>query len=191
MLLNTGRAIGRICFDNCELVWHCWLGQRGSLMMTVCLWSRDCVLLKATESDRQQVILQVEITTMYICSLEFSNVKLSFNIIQLHLMNYNFHISYLIIITVNQWDLKVLKCFLKHKYLYTKYKIKNTNSKTMCLCLLLYPWSCPLSLCILTPPPSIPTGPVSPEWCNPQTGVHNKGVSRERPLGQRLPAGPL
>lgn len=27
MLLNTGRAIGRICFDNCELAWQCWLSQ--------------------------------------------------------------------------------------------------------------------------------------------------------------------
>lgn len=32
MLLNSGRAIGRICFDNCELVSCCWLSQLGFLV---------------------------------------------------------------------------------------------------------------------------------------------------------------
>lgn len=50
-------------------------------------------------------------------------------------------------------------------------------------------WTFTLTLFVL--PLSIPTGPVSPEWCDPQAGMHIKGLSREWPPDQCLPAGSL
>lgn len=47
MLLNTGRAIGRICFDNCELFWQWWLSQQGSLMTNSVFVKQSLLNLKS------------------------------------------------------------------------------------------------------------------------------------------------